>query len=112
MFDLDSERIVNFKLKPWAQQFLLVRGYQTGVIGSNVPPAGIRGLSVPVAVTILLRQPFRNPYASVAGLQERAQEIQRLFMAGVSKTQIARMFGISPRRVGQVLAERPEASTI
>lgn len=47
VFDLDSERITNFKLKPWAQQFLLVRGYQCEAIGSNVPPAGIEPAPLP-----------------------------------------------------------------
>ena len=33
--------IEGFKLKPWAQQFLLVRGFGCEAIGSIVPPAGI-----------------------------------------------------------------------
>ncbi len=41
VFDLDAERIVDFKLKAWAQQFLLVRGYNSEAMGPNVPPAGI-----------------------------------------------------------------------
>ena len=103
VFDLDAEQIVNFKLKPWAQQFLLVRGYMTGAIGSIVPPAGIQPPSVPLAVVTLLRQPFRNPYASERGLWLRRCEIHRLYCEGYSKTDIAREFGISARRVGQVL---------
>ena len=97
--------IEGFKLKPWAQQFLLVRGYRCEAIGSIVPPAGIGALSVPESVAILLSQPFRDPYASKQGLKQRGHEMRELLREGLTKSAIARLYGISPRRVGQVLME-------
>lgn len=41
VFDLDDQMMVDFKLKPWAERFLVVRGLQTGAEGTALPPAGI-----------------------------------------------------------------------
>jgi hypothetical protein len=36
-------------------------------------------------------------------MQQRNEEIRRLFLEGVSKTEIGRQFGIFPRRAGQII---------
>ena len=41
LFDLDEQRMTDFKLKPWAEQFLVIRGLQAGAEGTALPPAGI-----------------------------------------------------------------------
>jgi DNA-binding CsgD family transcriptional regulator len=38
-------------------------------------------------------------------MRQRNEEIRSLFAEGVSKTEIGRRFGISPRRVGQIISE-------
>jgi DNA-binding CsgD family transcriptional regulator len=42
---------------------------------------------------------------SLERMQQRNEEIQRLNAEGLSKTEIGRRFGISPRRVGQIIDE-------
>jgi DNA-binding CsgD family transcriptional regulator len=38
-------------------------------------------------------------------MQQRNEEIIRLIAEGVPKTEIGRRYGISPRRVGQIINE-------
>jgi hypothetical protein len=38
-------------------------------------------------------------------LQQRNEEIRTLFAHGTSKTELGRQYGISPRRVGQIIDE-------
>ena len=47
VFDLDDQVMVGFKLKAWAERFLVVRGLQTGAKGTAVPPAGIEPAPLP-----------------------------------------------------------------
>ncbi len=46
VFDLDLQQIVDFKLKPWAEQFLIVRG-NSEMTGTDLPPAGIEPAPLP-----------------------------------------------------------------
>ena len=41
VYDLDLQQIVDFRLKSWAERFLVVRGMQLGGEGTALPPAGI-----------------------------------------------------------------------
>jgi hypothetical protein len=45
VYDLDKQRIVSFRLKAWADQFLIVCGtlYQSGNDGYGYAPTGIGG---------------------------------------------------------------------
>ena len=41
VYDLDLQQIVDFRLKPWADQFLIVCAAMCEATGTEVPPAGI-----------------------------------------------------------------------
>lgn len=65
-------------------------------------------ISIPeIAVKILLNQLYSEPTVEER-MRERNAEIRRLFAIGMAKTEIGRRFGISARRVGQVIDEGNE----
>ena len=47
VYDLDLQEIVDFRLKPWADQFLIVRAAMCEMTGTVVPPAGIEPAPLP-----------------------------------------------------------------
>jgi hypothetical protein len=56
------------------------------------------------AAEVLLAHPYSTP-TNTEIKQQRNQEIRRLFAEGVTKAEVARTFGISERRVGQIIDE-------
>lgn len=111
VFDLDKQQIVDFRLKAWADQFLVLR---TGVIAdeynneddddNRIVPTGIQHsrFSLNQLSSWLLRrcgilQDYRG--------KSRNQIICERYVAGESLSDLAREYSISPQRVFQIVNE-------
>jgi hypothetical protein len=125
IYDLDTRRIVGFKMKPWAESFLQLRvgleefyQQQTGENGSEplyiaVLPEGYEptsrdsvGLAVATVLWILYGDEPKSekPASSMIPTKDhRNQEIVRRYLAGERAADLAKEFGISIRHVNRLI---------
>lgn len=134
-YNLDTQWIVNFRLKPWADRFIMLRADlyedETGekekpedessgslTEGTQVPHSGLGFPSVPSleeAVQRILSLVYAHtplPSQPISGREppktERNLEVARLYSLGVSVPELAKHFGISVQRVYQILKSTPK----
>lgn len=121
VYNLDEQRIVDFRLKPWADRFLVLRAalYEdetvakmqnapTQALKRNMPHTGLETLlrfyrraAKTVLNNIFIGQPPRILQAKT--LLSRNQRIQALYAEGELLCDIARDYGISSQRVWQIV---------
>jgi hypothetical protein len=129
-FDLDTRQITNFRLKPWADRFLVLRAaLYENENGSGTPiSAAMTGLE-PVsrdvlsegfwnissatpsqAVAVILRLLYKDhplpakPVSDIPPLKaDRNCEIARRYLVGERAVDLAKEFGISVRRVNKLI---------
>lgn len=58
-----------------------------------------------MAIWSILREIYHDAQTRSQRVCRRNEAIQQMFQKGYEKTAIAQMFGLSPRRVGQMLVE-------
>ena len=110
VYDLDKQQIVDFKLKVWAEQFLVLRGhlYEDEGRSSRYKYAPSRNRTListsGIAAQIILSHLYPSG-TKPEQMRERNEAIRCLFAAGVPKMEIGRRFSISARRVTQILEE-------
>jgi hypothetical protein len=112
VFDLDEQRTTDFKLKALAERLLVVRGMQLGGDGTALPPAGNDPSFEPAVIWALLEEIYLGQLTRSAAIRRRNEVAVRIVERGASKSEIGRVFGISPRRVGQVLMEKESESKL
>lgn len=108
IYDLDQQRIVSFKLKTWAQQFLVLRGqlYEDGNRRSKCTPDRYRRvITTPDAAIVVVLDFLYDNGTEIQKMRQRKQEIRQLYAQGVPKTKIGRQYGISARRVRKIVDE-------
>jgi DNA invertase Pin-like site-specific DNA recombinase len=133
VFDLDSRRIVDFRLKPWADRFLVLRAAlyenenEAGTPfsdtisrlehesrdmlpeGFNILQVASHGRLVVAMVRTLKRLSglyFSKPFPHVEKRSERDTAIRNFFQQGVDLHQLAAMFSLSYSRVYQIAYSR------
>lgn len=112
VFDLDSQQITGFKLKPWAEPFLQVRAgilERTALLPEGSSVQAVRWLSPQDAESLVLQCRQRNPSTrqKVArnrlSRAERNTEIVRRYQAGESTSALAHESGVSERRIRHII---------
>lgn len=131
-YDLDAHRITDFRLKPWASTFLVLRSAlyeiesfqqaegrsenQSGENGTkpkatSAPPAGLYALFVTdlsQAIDALLQQHYKlfPPITDRRKLRrtaERDKAIRAKFTAGITLQTLSKDFGLSVKRIYQIV---------
>jgi len=109
-YDLDKQEIVDFRLKPWADQFLVLRTVLYAEEKKNDHQIDDRRIA-PTRFG-LIRQPLEEiiQWLLVFGelrdkpnQHNRNTEIRRRHGSGEPLSHLAREFGISPQRVHQIV---------
>jgi hypothetical protein len=133
VFDLDSRRIVDFRLKPWADRFLVLRAaLYENENGSGTPfsdtisrlehesrymlPEGFQTISrdymgpTVAVILVVLNGSFITTSirvtSSIPPKTERNQEIIHRYLAGERALDLAQEFGISVRRVNKLIVRQ------
>jgi hypothetical protein len=132
VFDLDTRQIVDFRLKPWADRWLVPRAAlydETGTeqkpkspqkdnqgLYTDVPHRGLYGSTFPeldAAVQTVLQilykdqpPPTRPLSNRVSLMQKRNDEIRSRFKAGETIAELSAAYGISKQRVHQIVKGR------
>ncbi len=119
-YDLSTKQIVDFRLKPWAEQFLTLRAglYADELLqvnGNPIAPTGFDITRIPFMNTAIQRV-LDLLYAGISlpekpvtdkqlPLTERNQLIRVHYATGETLQAIAQDFGISHQRVHQIIQE-------
>lgn len=133
VYDLDTRRITDFRLKPWADRFLILRAslyeLESGEmreeketpqapegVHTEMPHRGIQGRSFPqvlFAVSFAMAISYRGlifPRSPVSDGTlpkcKRNAEIRERHQKGESIATLAAVFGITEQRVWQILNDR------
>jgi hypothetical protein len=125
-YDLDAQRIVDFRLKPWADRFVTLRAaLYEGDSNENLPSSEAQGEGKPVTPTGVGAPPVPSLKSAVEWLLERLYEglpllekpvtdkhisrhernrlICQRYAASETLESIAQDFGISVQRVHQLI---------
>ncbi len=105
VFDLDTHRITGFTLKGWAEQFLQVRVAYDGAETCLEGYKSTRLLTAEEAMQCLLDLLYagRSLQRKTFEKRERNAEIYRRYLAGEDSTVLARVFGLSDRRIRNII---------
>jgi len=118
IYDLDTRRIVNFKLKPWVERFVELRlETEKTEKGAQIAPLFLNPTSHP-SLGILKRlyarpaepQPTirRSPKKPTQPSEQNLQIFAR-YQAGETLTQLAMAYGVSYQRIHQIVRSQLNA---
>jgi hypothetical protein len=122
VYDLDIRRIVDFRLKPWADRFLVLRSalYEDDETSENGSPSGIkpqaedvapegykatRLLTAEEAMQCLLELLYagKKLERKTWEKRERNVEIYHRYLAGEDSMVLSRVYGLSDRRIRSII---------
>jgi len=120
-YNLDTQRIVDFRLKPWADRFVTLRtalyeDENTAFEGNKNPSNPVQGVGKGVVLTGYRHTGFSLPNSaqwllSHCGIlpqvrRNRNEIIRDRFASGEALTDLANEFEISPQRIFQIVHHR------
>jgi DNA-binding NarL/FixJ family response regulator len=99
--DFDAKDTVSFKLKWLAKNYVNLKAFLTLYKFAPDRTRTVIRTSAEAAKILLERLYIKGTL--LEQMQQRNEEIRRLFAEGKTKTEIGRRLGLSARRVGQIL---------
>lgn len=111
VYDLDTQRITDFRLKAWADRFLVLRAalYEEQVIQRPMPHTGLGTrlrFYMELAPTLVLEHIFTELPPKVAqqnAILARNQDILARFALGELGSDLAKEYGLSHQRISQIV---------